>query len=158
MKTRKSLCLPSVVILIVMLSGCEPIETYPGLRIGGTPTPIPETWSTPDLYSALIETRSWFPYVVTVGYLGTTEGLYMMVLTDALWLTRLRENPDVRFRIDDATYEMTAIFMEDRDEIEAFLPLYNEKYGEEIEDAYGFVFNIENFADHVVPVRLVARD
>lgn len=121
--------------LLLVASSCLPSDRRPGLRIGGTPTEAPGSWSQVDDHDEiLIETRTLYPWVVSAWYAGTDRGLYVLGISDAHWFQRARNHPDVRIRMGEATCEATATLIEDRNEIEFALQALHEKYAELLEE------------------------
>lgn len=121
--------------LLLMVSSCLPSDRRPGLRIGGTSTAAPENWSRVDDHEEiLIETRTFYPWVVSAWYAGTDRGLYVLGISDAHWFRRARKHPGVRIRMGEATYEATATHIEDQSEIEFALQALHEKYAVLLEE------------------------
>lgn len=165
---HNSYCFAGILIVLVLIPmGCGPPtsaisrfwEKTPGLWLGGRSAPEPERWESVNRFqTAKIETYfSFVPYVVTVGYVGTDLGLYVMAQPSSVWLGRLNLNPDVRVRIGELTYLLKAQILEDPQELRLALSAYNQKYNEWIQKYYGFGLTPENLHEYLIPIRLDDR-
>jgi hypothetical protein len=89
----------------------------------------PGNWSQVDEHEEiLIETRTFYPWVVSAWYAGTDRGVYVVGISGAHWFARALNHPDVRIRMGESTYEATATLIKDRDEIEFALQAFHVKY------------------------------
>ncbi len=93
-------------------AGNQGLQRTPGVRIGGTPTPAPDDFSTVnDVGGTLLMKQGGFPpLVIYLSYVGTPEGVITATRPDGgYWAQRVRDGKtDGWLRIGDATYEMRA--------------------------------------------------
>lgn len=139
----------AIIVVVPALSfAYGPIGPYPGLLIGGTSSPGLDDWTVLDAEGELlIETRTSFPYVVTINYLATNRGLYVVGLRNSVWRNRIRANPDVRIRVVESTYEMRAyeVPKSDVEQFQFAIDSYCAKFPELV-DLWGTeLTTIENF-------------
>jgi hypothetical protein len=69
------------------------------------------------------------PRVVTIWCVASGEKLYVWGDPDSGWTRRVASRPDVRVRIGDGAYELTATEVTDADEREWVVAAYAAKYG-----------------------------
>lgn len=87
-----------------------PIDAFPGMLLGGTPTDAPANWTDVDDHDDIfIETAGFPPLVVRTWYSGNDDGLYVFGWRDSNWLSRIRATPDARVRIGDSTFSVRAV-------------------------------------------------
>ena len=132
-------------------------ERTPGFWLGGQEASAPQDWSSVNEFRvAKVATYSAFPYVVTVGYVGTPAGLYVMAVPESHWLERVRANPRSRMRIGESTYSLVATEPSDPMEIRTLLEAYGGKYREWIAEYFGVALTKDNLRDYLVPIRFDA--
>lgn len=142
-----------VLMIVSMLVGCGPMDTIPGIRLGGTPSKIPSTgFSFVQNGHEEIQIEAMgilLPRVVTIWGVGVDESLYVWGNSKSSWARRTSQRPDVRIRIGDSVYELRAKTVTDADERRRVAGLYNEKYGEELRAMFGRKPEVEDFKHFV---------
>jgi hypothetical protein len=116
-------------LLLALTGACGPI---PGGALSGRATSAPADWSSviPDQHTFCeIESRPADPHSIQLECFLHESALYVQSHRWALaswwpvqsWATIWIENPDVRLRIDDAIYELTAVHVDDGPERQTVL-------------------------------------
>lgn len=108
-----------LVALAIGAAIAGPIGPVPGVRIGGTPTPVPADWSTFQLPEEvkLRTTGGLLPRVVTIWIVEANSALYVFGANDSGWVNATLKDPAVQLRIDDRTYALTATQVPDLDPV-----------------------------------------
>ena len=116
-----------------------PIDAFPGMRLGGTPTDAPANWTdVDDQDDIFIATEGFPPWVVRTWYAGTDDGLYVFAYREASWRRRIGATPDARVRIGDAAFAVRAIAVDNDSTNKALGIAYREKYSHYINaEKYG---------------------
>jgi len=117
--------LAGLLITALLLAACEPRDRRPGMWLSGEVVgTTPSDWSfIADHQEVFVETHPWYgiPFSVTT-VLGTRNGkLYVPSIYDEeapfpgtkYWNSIIAKNPDVRLKIGDQIYEMTATHVQD---------------------------------------------
>ena len=140
--------LAALVIIPLLGFACGPIAFFPGLLIGGTSAPAPDDWTPLDSEAeSLIEKGSSFPYVVPTNYVATRRGLYVVAVPYSIWRSRIRADPEIRVRIGDSTYELTAheVPKTDTEQLQFALDSFSAKYAELLETFGTGPLTVETF-------------
>jgi hypothetical protein len=116
-------------VAVFAIYALGPIDAFPGMRLGGTPSDAPTRWSdVNDHDDIFIETEGVLPWVVRTWYSGMDDGLYVFAYRDARWRRRIDATPDARVRIGDATFAVRAVAVDAESTNEAVGVAYREKY------------------------------
>ena len=144
MSTKPLLLL--VLLSIVSVAGCgRPFVLLPGGALEGTTAAVPESWSFTDgIETVQLETRPAEPYSVNIW--ATAAGEYVYVHAGAnrsAWVEHIEADPNVRLRVNESIYELSASRVEDQAEFDRFSAAYEKKYGrrprnESVAEAYLF--------------------
>lgn len=103
----------------LVFCACEPQDRRPGLWLSGEVQPVPEDLSfVNDHQEVLIETRPWYgvPHSVTVVIAEADGRVYVPSIYSEdvpfpgtkRWNANIAADPDVRLKVGDVLYEMTA--------------------------------------------------
>ena len=121
-------------------SGNQGLQRTPGVLIGGTDTPPPNSFSTVnDVGPNLLMKQGGFPpFVIYLSYVGTSDGVITAPRPDGgYWAQRVRDgHTDGWLRIGDSTYAMRATEILG-DERLPLLELYSGKTGLPMDTAVG---------------------
>ena len=121
-----------VLLLFVLLVGCakENLPFSSG-ELTGVVTPPPADWTAIAADEVVqFETRAPDPYSVNLWVLGQGQRLYVFAGgSRSNWVEDIELNPNVRMKIGDASYELTAARVHDADEFETFAQGWQAKYG-----------------------------
>lgn len=116
-------------VAVFAMYALGPIDAFPGMRLGGTPSDPPAHWAdVNDHDDIFIATDSFPPWVVRAWYAGTEEGLYAFAWREARWRRLIEATPEARVRIGDATYSVRGIPVDAKLENDAVANAYREKY------------------------------
>ena len=101
-----------LIVLIVIVIGvavAAPLGPLPGFRLGGSAASAPEQWPTrlPDEVR-LANYSGALPHVVIIWVVETDNKLYVIGDPASTWVQGVTDSPEVRLRIEDSVYEMTA--------------------------------------------------
>jgi hypothetical protein len=140
---KHSILLP--VMLLLALSACEPIGPLPGTSLAGNVEPAPENWSALDTsrtiqLETLVDKK---PYSVNIWGVGLGQYYYVASAkgAESRWAKRIARNNQVRLRIDQSIFELTAIIVTDQAERDKAALAFQHKY--DIEQS-------EDFPDAIV--------
>lgn len=149
---------------MALLTACEPKDRRPGMWLSGELVEeMPSDWSfIADYPEVFIETRPWYgvPFSVTT-VLGTRNGkLYVPSIYSEeaafpgtkYWNSVIADNPNVRLKIGDKLYEMTATPVRDIDEFREGARSLADKY-----DSWAGWLEDETTAPPFVIIRLDPR-
>ena len=115
--------------------GIEPKDRRPGTKLAGTPTAIPESWSFTNAFDEVhLQTHPSYgiPFSVTTVLATRDNRLYVPSIYSEpadfpgtkYWNTVVAANPQVKLRVGDAIYSMTAQLVNTPGEFDqAFLAL-----------------------------------
>jgi hypothetical protein len=142
----KSAALSIVLLLAAPLAGCErPFVLLPGSALEGPTLPAPSDWSFTDAVKTIqLETRPTDPYSVNIWGIALGEHLYVHAGANrSAWVEHIEADPNVRVRVADSIYELTAARVEEQAEFDRFSDAYEKKYGrrprnENVAEAYLF--------------------
>ena len=126
--------------VMAFLAGCEPKDRRPGTWLSGdVHTGAVEDWSfVNEQREVFIETRPWYgvPFSVTTVIAEAQGNVYVPSIYDQpadfpgskYWNSIIADNPDVRVKVGDRLYEMSARPAADSDESAAGLAALAAKY------------------------------
>ncbi|XOV86696.1 MAG: DUF2255 family protein [Pseudomonadota bacterium] len=126
-----------VALIVLGLSGCEPIGPVPGKALSGQVTDPPASWEAlGDVEVIQIEAKG--PYSVNIWgvaigpdyYVASSGGL------KARWAERLATNPAVRLRIEDQIFELRAVVIDDEPERQRIAGAFKDKYDLDAEEDF----------------------
>jgi len=133
------------VFSLFLFAGCGPFLLLPGGKLGGTAASAPKDWAfTDEVDTVQLETRPADPYSVNIWAVGMGPLLYVHAGANrSSWVENMEANSDVRIRIEDKIYDLSASRVEGTDEFARFSDAYEEKYGsrprnDDVAEAYLF--------------------
>lgn len=118
-------------LLIASIPGCSgPTVLVPGGALEGTTTPVPAEWSFTDEVSTVqLETRPADPYSVNIWVIALGPSLYVHAGTNrSAWVEHMEADPNVRLRVGEEIYELTAARVTEQGELDRFADAYERKY------------------------------
>jgi hypothetical protein len=132
--------------LAASVGGCGgPCLLLPGGALEGPTVPAPDGWSfTDEVGTVQLETRPPDPYSVNVWVIALGGNLYVHAGANrSRWVENMEADPDVRLRVNDSIYELTASRVKGQEEFDRFSDAYEKKYGrrprnENVTEAYLF--------------------
>jgi hypothetical protein len=117
----------------------------PGGGLKGPTVATPEDWSfTDDVDTVQLETRPADPYSVNIWVIALDDALYVHAGANrATWVEAMEHDPNVRLRVNESIYELTASRVETQEVFDRFSDAYEAKYGrrprnESVVEAYLF--------------------
>jgi hypothetical protein len=124
------------VLAVALLSigshmGCSgPTVLLPGGALDGTKTQAPADWSFTDETSTVqLETRPSDPYSVNIWVIALGPNLYVHAGANrSEWVDHMETDPNVRLRVGDAIYELSAARVTEQAEFDRFADAYERKY------------------------------
>ena len=121
------------------LAGCEPIGPFAGGALSGPEAPAPAAWdAVPD--TVQLEVRPADPYSVNIWAAGVGPALYVAGDPEGKnWISYIREDANVRVRLDETVYSLAATEVDDAEERAAVVAAYVAKYEEDPADGLSFV-------------------
>lgn len=128
----KSLLLLSLLVALVSAAGCgRPFVLLPGGALEGKPAAVPESWAfTDDVDTVQLETRPAEPYSINIWVTAAGEFVYVHAGANrSAWVEHIEADPNVRLRVDESIYELTAARVTDQAEFDRFSDAYEKKYG-----------------------------
>lgn len=142
----RTVVLAAAMLLIVPNAGCSgPVVLLPGKALEGPTVAAPDDWSFTDAVKTVqLETAPADPYSVNIWVIAMGEHLYVHAGANrSKWVENLEADPNVRLRVDDSIYELTASRVGAQDEFDRFSDAYERKYGrrprnENVGEAYLF--------------------
>jgi hypothetical protein len=140
----KSVLLFALVLISTAACG-NPFLLLPGHALEGTPAAVPESWSFTDAVETVqLETRPASPYSVNIWVIALGKNLYVHAgANHSTWVEHIEADPNVRLRVNDSIYELSASRVDGQDEFDRFSDAYEKKYGrrprnENVGEAYLF--------------------
>jgi hypothetical protein len=121
-----------IVISIVSAAGCgRPFVLLPGGALEGKPASVPESWAFTDAVQTVqLETRPADPYSVNVWVIAIDPSLYVHAgASRSTWVENMEADPNVRLRVDESIYELSASRVAEQAEFDRFCAAYEKKYG-----------------------------
>jgi hypothetical protein len=136
----------SAALLLTLTAGCSgPFVLAPGGALEGTTTAAPADWSFTDAVSTVqLETRPADPYSVNIWVIALGPNLYVHAGANrSTWVEHMEADPNVRLRVGDAIYELSAARVTEQAEFDRFSDAYERKYdrrprNENVGEAYLF--------------------
>jgi hypothetical protein len=143
---RSKVALLLALLSAASLAACNgPFLLTPGGALEGQTEPTPDSWAFTDEVSTIqLETRPADPYSVNIWVVAMGDFLYVHAgASRSTWVENMESDPNVRLRVEDAIYELTATRVEDQAEFDRFSDAYEKKYGyrprnESVVEAYLF--------------------
>ena len=143
-RVRRSVPIPVVLALAVLLTACGPLGPFAGGRLRGDvhSGPSPNWAFTQDIETIQLETNPEDPHSVNT-WCGDYQGaLYVptsLILgtdepSEREWVKNALADPRVRLRIDGVIHELRAVRVEDPQELEGAKARLMAKYDEEVTD------------------------
>ena len=129
----------ALLVLTLLVVGCEPHDRRPGLWLSGEVVKGPVSdWSFTDpINEIFVETRTWYgiPHSVTVTCVGIGDELYVPSVyrgrgefpSERHWNRNVVRDPRVRLKIDGKIYERKAVLVTDPAEWQAVLDAFVRK-------------------------------
>lgn len=120
------------IVWVVSAAGCgRPFVLFPGGALEGTPAAVPESWSFTDgVKTVQLETRPAEPYSVNIWLTAAGEQIYVHAGANrSAWVEHIEADPNVRLRVNESIYELSASRVEDQAEFDRFSAAYEKKYG-----------------------------
>ncbi len=118
--------------LVALIVGCGgPFVLLPGGALDGPTLPAPDSWSfTESVKTVQLETLPADPYSVNIWVIAIDENLYVHAGANrSAWVENMEVDPNVRLRVNDSIYELSAARVDGQDEFDRFSDAYEEKYG-----------------------------
>ena len=121
----------------IIMAIAAPIGPMPGFRIGGSAAQPPADWYGRDLPDEILfgAYDGLLPYVVTIWIVESDGELYVVGDPASTWVEKATNSPEVRVRINDEVYDMTATRMPPGrvDVLAAYVNRYQADYPEIID-------------------------
>jgi len=116
-------------VFLLAISACEPIGPMPGGELSGNVATYPSSWSALNA-SEVVQLEVNGPYSVNIWGGGVDRGYYVAAGkgSESKWTRKIAQNSAVRLRIAETIYELTAIKVDDDDELKTVLEAYRTKY------------------------------
>jgi hypothetical protein len=132
--------------LAAFVAGCAgPCLLLPGGALEGSTVPAPDSWSfTDEVDTVQLETRPADPYSVNIWVIALGDNLYVHAGANrSTWVENMETDPNVRLRVGNSIYELTASRVDGQEEFDRFSDAYEQKYGrrprnENVAEAYLF--------------------
>jgi len=129
--------------VIALVSCGGPTLLLPGGSLEGEVKPVPADWAFVEEVSTVqLESNPADPYSVNIWIVGIDGDLYVHAGANrAQWVENMEVDPNVRVRIEESIYELSATRVEDQPTFDVFADAYENKYGtrprhEEIAEVY----------------------
>ena len=146
--------LPALLVIVLVLAVLAPIGPVPGFFIGGTEADTPETWQdTSQLHEIKLQVPGTLPRVVIIWVIDYLGESYVVGGRESGWVQMIGSGSDVKLRMEDATYSVTATPVDSGWEpiMQAYIQKYERDYPDivagfpSIEEAQGSigVFRLE---------------
>ena len=130
----------AALIALLVIVGCHPRGETPGFRLGGADAEPPSSFAfVADHEIIQLAARgALLPRVVNIWGTGVDDALYVWADPGTGWSNRVEKRPnDVRVRIGDKAYRVSAVRVTDLSELSRVAQAYEAKYGEDILDTRG---------------------
>lgn len=138
----------TAILLALVVIGCGPRGETPGVWLGGTGAAVPQSFVFVQEHEVIqLEARgSIFPRVVNIWGVGFDDAMYVWSDPGSGWSIRVAERPgEVRVRIGENVYELSATKVMDAVEKERVVAAYQAKYTADLEEMYGRPTTGEDF-------------
>ncbi len=146
----------SALVLLALLVAAlllGPIGPLPGVFIGGTPTPVPDTWpDTADTHEILLKVPGTLPRVVTIWVIEHDEELHVVGARGSGWVDMIGAGAPVQMRLEDATYALRAEPVTSG--WQSVLTEYVDKYRPDYPDIVAGFPSVEEAEDQIAVFRL----
>jgi len=109
----------------------------PGGQLSGQVKPVPETWDrVHGMDTVQVETRASQPYSINIWAVGLGPDFYIASGAGAgsTWVKHFEADPRVRLRLGRDLFELTAVRVDDPDELARVQARYIEKYDLEADE------------------------
>lgn len=125
------------IVVIVALTGCEPMGRFPGGALAGEVNTPPDDWAMIEkIETVQLETNPDDPYSVNLWVVSLDNGLYIAAGGgETRWSKQISIDPEVRLRINHKIYELRASSVDDNEELEEVRRAYVDKYAMESDSA-----------------------
>ena len=135
-------------LILVLLTGCLPINETPGLRLGGTLASPPSSFEFVAEHEeiTLAAQGAILARVVTIWGVGFPNALYVWGDPASGWTRRVAKRPDVTVRIGEDAYELRAQKVTNPEELQTVVSAYSKKYGEALDAIFGRPATVDDFA------------
>ncbi|MCH2172455.1 hypothetical protein MK489_16885 [Myxococcota bacterium] len=111
------------IFVVLLAAACNgPMGLLPGGKLGGEPRPAPSNWGFAGDYGTVqLETHPEEPYSVNIAYTIMGGRLFINAGgTETQWVKNMTLDPNVKLRLDGSLYDLRAVRVTDRGEIDRF--------------------------------------
>ena len=125
------------IVVIVALTGCDPMGPLPGGALAGDLNTLPDDWAmVEEIETVQLETNPDDPYSVNLWVVSLDSGLYIAAGGgETRWSKQISIDPEVRLRINHKIYELRASSVDNNEELEEVRRAYVDKYAMESDSA-----------------------
>ncbi len=125
------------IVVIVALTGCDPMGPLPGGALAGEVNTLPDDWAmVEDIETVQLETNPDDPYSVNLWVVSLDSGLYIAAGGgETRWSKQISIDSNVRLRINHKIYELRASSVDNNEELEEVRRAYLDKYAMESDSA-----------------------
>ena len=125
------------IVVIVALTGCDPMGPLPGGALAGEVNTLPDDWAmVEEIETVQLETNPDDPYSVNLWVVSLDSGLYIAAGGgETRWSKQISIDPKVRLRINHKIYELRASSVDNNEELEEVRRAYLDKYAMESDSA-----------------------
>lgn len=125
------------IVVIVALTGCDPMGPLPGGALAGEVKTPPDDWAMiEEIETVQLETNPDDPYSVNLWVVSLDSELYIAAGGgETRWSKHISIDPKVRLRINHKIYELRASSVDDNEELEEVRRAYVDKYAMESDSA-----------------------
>lgn len=128
----RPLAMLALTAVLALALGCSgPFIMVPGGALSGTVAAHPSDWAFSDATENVqLETRPSDPYSVNIWGVGVGEQFFIASGRglEAAWAQHIADNSNVRLRIEDTIYELSAVQTQAEADRTAFLAAAKKKY------------------------------
>ena len=135
-------------LAILLLVGCEPADTTPGLWLSGNLQPLPDDWSFSQGHREIaieVATPYFIPHSVTIWCADFEGGLYVGAAAPETknWPGWVMDNPDVVLKVGDEIYEARLTRLSEPEQIDRVRSVYAVKYDLAAQSDYiGWIWSV----------------
>ncbi len=118
------------ILIVVILSGCDPLGPLPGGALTGEAKTPPDDWTAlAEIETIQLETNPDDPYSVNLWVVSVESRLYIAAGGgETKWSAHFSTDPNVRLRIDPNIYELRATPVDNHKELDEVRQAYVDKY------------------------------
>ncbi|MCZ6640671.1 MAG: hypothetical protein O7G86_12585 [Gammaproteobacteria bacterium] len=118
------------ILIVVVLSGCDPLGPLPGGALTGEAKTPPDDWALlAEIETIQLETNPDDPYSVNLWVVSVESRLYIAAGGgETKWSAHFSTDPNVRLRIDPNIYELRATPVDNHKELDEVRQAYVDKY------------------------------